>query len=165
MITFLSVLFSFVLLNNKGLESHDSPDLDDADSSNFRWRSNCFLCFCSLQAVRNSAKANPVNPSTMRPMPMNACHGRRYFCTIQSTITDAGIANIVPTLCNKCKDADFFYGQQWPVHMHMVNTPCMVSMHMGRYLTTLYQSNDMLQIVCMHIRRCSKSVNACFTYK
>ena len=108
MTIFLSVLFSFVLLSNKGLESHDSPDLDDADSSNFRWRSNRFLCFCSLQAVRNSAKANPANPSTMRPMPMNACHGRRYFCTIQSTITDTGIANIVPTLCNKCKDADFF---------------------------------------------------------
>ena len=36
MIIFLSVLFSFVLLSNKGLESHDSPDLDDADSSNFR---------------------------------------------------------------------------------------------------------------------------------
>ena len=98
MTTFLSVLFSNLLLSNKGLESHDSPDVVDADINNFSRRSICLACFCSLQAVRNSAEANPANPSTMRPMPINACHGRRYFCTIQSTMTDVGIPSIVPTL-------------------------------------------------------------------
>ena len=32
----LNVLFSDLSLSNKGLESCDSPDLDDAESSNFR---------------------------------------------------------------------------------------------------------------------------------
>ena len=36
MTIFLSVLFSDLLLNNKGLESHDPADLDEADSNNFR---------------------------------------------------------------------------------------------------------------------------------
>ena len=98
MTIFLSVLFSDLLLSNKGLESHDSPNLVDADINNFFSCSILFACFCSLQAVRNSAEANPANPNTMRPIPINACHGRRYFCTSQSTMTDVGIPSIVPTL-------------------------------------------------------------------
>ena len=114
MTIFLNALFSDLLLSNKGLESHDSPDLDDAASNNFCWRFFSFSCFCSLQAARNSAMANPMNPRMISPMPMNACHGRRYFCTSQSTMTDAGIANIVPTLCkNKYRVKALRQTRQW----------------------------------------------------
>lgn len=92
---FLQSLFSGSLIKR----GEDSSELTDVVTINFWWFRFCSLRLCSTEAVKNSEKANPPKPSTMRTMPTNACQGSRYCCTIQSTMTDVGIARIVPILC------------------------------------------------------------------
>ena len=95
---FLQSLFSDSLTRR----GKDSWELTDVLTINFCWfhfDSLNLTCLCFIEALKNSEKANPPKPSTIRTMPMNACQGKRYCCTIQSTMTDVGIARIVPTLC------------------------------------------------------------------
>ena len=55
--------------------------------------------FGSLLVAMNSEKVKPQNPKMMNTTPRNACQTRSSPWMIQSVITEAGTARIVPTLC------------------------------------------------------------------